>query len=222
MCPSGAANACLLAGSRSGDGWKQASDRPWSQDRDAGRADGAWQVRPVAWSSVATRGGRIAARWPAPTRRSRPWGCGRRMASGAPRLGNAPNVPSGVRGTWGRVRRRAVGRRSWRGRPVPPVSPARGAVANAWRVAAGAPFTPWRAVRRWPARPRPGAARRPPRPSNHGVQLTPLARFLGLGAILVPSGAANAESLGGFPTLGGRPADGGRRIDPARVACPLR
>jgi len=94
MCPSGAANACLLAGSRSGDGWRQASDDPWGQDRDAGRADGAWRVWPVVPSSAATRGGRIAAGWCASARRSGPWGCGRRMARGAPRLGWPAACPS--------------------------------------------------------------------------------------------------------------------------------
>ena len=54
-----------------------------------------------------------------------------------------------------------------------------------------------------PVAPRPTVARvshaacvRRPRPSNHGVQLTPLARFRGLGAMWVPSGAANACLLG--------------------------
>jgi len=36
-----------------------------------------------------------------------------------------------------------------------------------------------------------GAVRSCPRPSNQAVQRTPLARFMGLGAIHVPSGAAN-------------------------------
>jgi len=159
-----------------------------------GRADGAWQVRPVAWSSVATRGGRIAAGWCAPARRSGPWGCGRRMIGGAPRLGRPLACPPAC------VARAAacggsVRFRSWRGRCRWPLSPPRGAVAGAWPVAAGAPSTPWRSARRWPARPRPDATRRA-RPSNHGVQLTPLARFFELGAILVPSGAANACLFG--------------------------
>ena len=98
------------------------------------------------------------------------------MIRGAPRLGTAPGVPPVVRGAGGRVRRHVVWSHSWRGRRGWPVGPTRGAVTSAWRVAAGAPSTPWRAARRWPARPTPRAARRLPRPSNHGVQLTPLAR----------------------------------------------
>jgi len=97
-----------LAGFRSGNGWRQASADPWGQDRDARCADGAWRVRPVARSSVATRGVRIAAGWPAPARQSGPWGWGRRMIRGAPRLGTAPGVPPVVRGAGSRVRRRGA------------------------------------------------------------------------------------------------------------------
>jgi len=70
-----------------------------------GRADGAWRAAPVTPSSAATRGGRIAAGWPAPARRSSPWGWGRRMIRGAPRLGRPLVGSPWWRGAWGRVRR---------------------------------------------------------------------------------------------------------------------
>ena len=97
-------------------GW--ASDCPWGQDRDAGRADGAWRAAPVTPSSAATRGGRIAAGWCAPARRSGPWGCDRRMAGGAPRLGPPLVCPPWWCGAWGRVRRRGAVARLARATPV--------------------------------------------------------------------------------------------------------
>ena len=148
----------------------------------------------MARSSAATRGGRIAAGWPAPARRSGPWGCGRRMVGGAPRLGRPLACPPACVARGGACGG-SVRSCSWRGRPRWSLGPTHGGVTSAWRVAADAPALPWRSARRWPARPRPGAARRA-RPSNHGVQLTPLARFFELGAILVPSGAANACLFG--------------------------
>jgi len=38
---------------------------------------------------------------------------------------------------------------------------------------------------------------------------------------MLPSGAANAESLGGSTTPRGQAADGKQPIRPTRVACPL-
>ena len=97
MWPSGAANAESLAGFRSGNGWRQASADPWGQDRDAGRADGAWcaasgVARGVprgvrgACGRVRRRGAvALLARASRVARPSTPWGRGQRMARGGGR-----------------------------------------------------------------------------------------------------------------------------------------